>query len=286
MKKTLALMAITACCAVPALAAPGSVAPESGTLYTSGTQTTTEGVALGKDMTFGSLSSSVIPGDSIPYGGNFYASSYTISLWLDSSSLSTGSQTALFGYFGSRPTDSYGANSLYLAADGKLGMGDGALTTSTGAFSQSRGDLSESAISLTGGLLNIALSVTGGNGNQAVDVYVNGDFFDSLSYNGNMNGNQSSVTSWINPNLTWGEIQWTNEALAEDRIAGFAGQTPVARKYNDRIITRHDITLRAFSATRRAYALNVETMKNHAARMEDLKHMICMTPTEKKIVLK
>ena len=69
-------------------------------------------------------------------------------------------------------------------------------------------------------------------------------------------------------------------------IAGFAGQTPVARKYNDRIITRHDITLRAFSATRRAYALNVETMKNHAARMEDLKHMICMTPTEKKIVLK
>ena len=53
-------------------------------------------------------------------------------------------------------------------------------------------------------------------------------------------------------------------------IAGFAGQTPVARKYNDRIITRHDITLRAFSA----------------ARMEDLKHMICMTPTEKKIVLK
>ena len=29
-------------------------------------------------------------------------------------------------------------------------------------------------------------------------------------------------------------------------IAGFAGQTPVARKYNDRINTRHDITLRAF----------------------------------------
>lgn len=220
-------MAITACCAVPALAAPGSVAPESGTLYTSGTQTTTEGVALGKDMTFGSLSSSVIPGGSIPYGGNFYASSYTISLWLDSSSLSTGSQTALFGYFGSRPTGSDGANSLYLAADGKLGMGVGTLTTSTGAFSQSqsqlRGDLSESAISLTGGLLNITLSVTGGSGNQAVDVYVNGDFFDSLSYNGNMNGNQSSVTSWINPNLTWGEIQWTNEALAADRIAGFAG---------------------------------------------------------------
>ncbi|MFR1411793.1 MAG: hypothetical protein ACLSUW_05540 [Akkermansia sp.] len=54
---------------------------------------------------------------------------------------------------------------------------------------------------MTGGLLNITLSVTGGNGNQAVNVYVNGDFFDSLSYNGNMNGNQSSVTSWINPTL-------------------------------------------------------------------------------------
>ena len=75
-------------------------------------------------------------------------------------------------------------------------------------------------------------------------------------------------------------------AIGVGFLAGFAAKTPVARKYNDRIITRHDITLRAFSATRRAYALNVETMKNHAARMEDLKHMICMTPTEKKNVLK
>jgi hypothetical protein len=54
-------------------------------------------------------------------------------------------------------------------------------------------------------------------------------------------------------------------------IAGFAGQTPIARKYDDRIITRHDIVLRAFSATRRAYALSVEAMKNHAAMREDLK---------------
>ena len=55
-------------------------------------------------------------------------------------------------------------------------------------------------------------------------------------------------------------------------IAGFAGQTPVARKYNDRITTRHDISACVpISATRRAYALNVEAMKNHAARMEDLK---------------
>lgn len=91
--------------------------------------------------------------------------------------------------------------------------------------------------------------------------------------------------------LHWGFAALSDDMTDEARdvfanavvyIAGFAGQTPVARKYNDRIITRHDITLRAFSATRRAYALNVETMKNHAARMEDLKHMICMTPTEKK----
>ena len=85
--------------------------------------------------------------------------------------------------------------------------------------------------------------------------------------------------------LHWGFAALSDDMTDEARdvfanavvyIAGFAG----------RIITRHDITLRAFSATRRAYALNVETMKNHAARIEDLKHMICMTPTEKKNVLK
>ena len=54
-------------------------------------------------------------------------------------------------------------------------------------------------------------------------------------------------------------------------IAGFAGQTPIARKYNDRITTRHDIALRAYLATRRAYAQNVEAMKKHVAMMEELK---------------
>lgn len=54
-------------------------------------------------------------------------------------------------------------------------------------------------------------------------------------------------------------------------IAAFAGQTPIARKYNDRIITRHDIALRAFSATRRAYDQDVEAQKGYAAMMEETK---------------
>lgn len=54
-------------------------------------------------------------------------------------------------------------------------------------------------------------------------------------------------------------------------IAGFAGQTPIARKYDDRIITRPDIALRAFSATRRAYDLDVEAQKGYAAMMEETK---------------
>lgn len=216
-------MAITACCAVPALAAPGSVAPESGTLYTSGTQTTTEGVALGKDMTFGSLSSSVIPGGSIPHGGNFFASSYTISLWLDTSSLTERTQTALFGYYGTKVGQNSGANALYLTSDAKLGMGEGNLNTSNGSFTPGREDVSETSVVLNGGLLNVTLSVTGADQSQSVDVYVNGSLFDTLSYNGNMNGDQPSITSWINPNLTWGEIKWTNEKLGAEQIAGFAG---------------------------------------------------------------
>lgn len=216
-------MAIAVCCSVPALADPGSVAPESGTLYNSGMTTTTEGVALGKDMTFGSLSNSSIPNNSIPYGGNFYASSYTISLWLDTSSLTEGTQTALFGYYGTNAAQNYGANALYLTSDAKLGMGDGNLNTSNGSFTQNRGDVSETSVVLNGGLLNVTLSVTGADQSQSVDVYVNGSLFDTLSYNGNMNGNRNPITSWINPDLTWGEVKWTDETLGAEQIAGFAG---------------------------------------------------------------
>ncbi len=216
-------MVIAACCSVPALAGLGSVAPESGTLYNSGTMTTTEGVALGKEMTFGSLSSSAIPAGSIPYGANFYASSYTISLWLDTSSLTQEAQNALFGYYGYNANQSYGANALYLTSDAKLGMGDGNLNTSTGSFSQNRGDVSEASVVLGGGLLNVTLAVTGADQSQSVDVYVNGSLLDTLSYNGNMNGDRSDIQSWINPNLTWGEIQWTDTKLSAEQIAGFAG---------------------------------------------------------------
>lgn len=216
-------MVIAACCSVPALAGPGSVAPESGTLYNSGMMTTTEGVALGKDMTFGNLSNTAIPEGAIPWGGNLYASNYTISLWLDASSLTEGNQTTLFGYYGATPHGNFGANALYLTSDAKLAMGDGLLVTSTGSFTINRGDVCETSVVLNEDLLNVTLSVTGTNNLQTVDVYVNGSLLDTLSYNGNMNGSQNPMGSWINPNLTWGEVKWTNEKLGAEQIAGFAG---------------------------------------------------------------
>ena len=161
-------MAIAACCSVPALASPGSLEPSAGTSYAAGTATTTEGIALGKDMTFGSLSQSALPGGFIPYGGNFYASNYTISLWLDASSLTEGTQTTLFGYYGTNAGQSYGTNALYLTSDAKFGMGDGNLNTSTGSFSQNRGDVSETPVVLEGGLLNVTLAVTGANQSQSM----------------------------------------------------------------------------------------------------------------------
>ena len=174
-------------------------------------------------MTFGSLSQSALPSSFIPYGGNFYASNYTISLWLNTSSLTEGTQTTLFGYYGTSAGQSYGANALYLTSNAKLGMGDGNLNTSTGSFSQNRGDVSETSVVLEGGFLNVTLAVTGANQSQSVEVYVNGSLLDTLSYNGNMNGNRTDIQGWINPNLTWGEIQWTDTKLSAEQIAGFAG---------------------------------------------------------------
>ena len=48
------------------------------------------------------------------------------------------------------------------------------------------------------------------------DTQEEGDWF-------NMNGNANPISSWINPNLTWGEVKWTNEKLGAEQIAGFAG---------------------------------------------------------------
>ncbi len=65
--------------------------------------------------------------------------------------------------------------------------------------------------------------------------------------------------------LHWGFAASPDDMTAEARdvfanaivyIAGFAGQTPIARKYDDRIITRHDIALFAFNATRKCYELS------------------------------
>ena len=58
-----------------------------------------------------------------------------------------------------------------------------------------------------------------------VEVFLTllGSLLDTLSYNGNMNGNADPISSWINPNLTWGEVKWTNEKLGAEQIAGFAG---------------------------------------------------------------
>lgn len=229
MKKTLALMVITVFCSAAgsAVGATSPVTPSSGTSHSSGAATTTEGVALGKDMVFGTLNGGALGNGAIPHGGNLYAGNYTLSLWLDPSGVVLpGSNTTLFGYYGASAGGDLGANGLYLSSEGKLGMGAGKLVTGTGVFTltgqAARKDITDQAISLSGGLLNITLSVKGANGKQQVAVYINGALFDNLSYNGNMNGSQNTLGSWINPDLTWGEVSWTDSALEADQIAGFA----------------------------------------------------------------
>lgn len=78
--------------------------------------------------------------------------------------------------------------------------------------------------------------------------------------------------------LHWGFAASPDDMTVEARdvfanaivyIAGFAGQTPIARKYDDRIITRHDIALLAFNATRQCYEYQTHAQENFNKLMQE-----------------
>ncbi len=218
-------MAVAAFCAAPAFSAT-IIPTENTTTVAAGT--TLGGITLNDDMDFGKLTSSSL-GSFVPVGGNFCAGDYSISLWLDTTSLNTGSATTLFGYLSTKPNSAYGANALVWNADGKLMMADGNLNTSTGAFNSNRGDTSENALSV-GDKINITLSSVGASGDngQNVSVYVNGSLFDTLVYNGNMNNSTSGyLGTWINTDLVWGTIQTNEGALDASQIADFINPAPI-----------------------------------------------------------
>lgn len=231
MKKILLTIALTGL-SVPLFA--NTATPTSGTTYPAGTPTTTPTVVTANSMTFGNFASNTALGTgAIPIGGNFYASDYSLSIWLNTSSIT--STTTLFGYYGTDPNGGggYGANALVLNTDGTLTLGDGKLDTSTGAFTNQRGSTSAGTIALggvSGGLVNLTLSVVGADGSQTATIYYNGNQLETLSsYNGNMNGSvsQPNMNSYLNPNLIYGTVLTQDGTLTAGQVAGFAGLAAV-----------------------------------------------------------
>lgn len=159
-------------------------------------------------------------------GGNFFASDYTISLWLTTAQLST--DKVLFIYSGSTASNDYGYNGYTWNAESKtITVGRGNYTAGNHSISyQDRQDSNALTISDTDELVNLTFAVSGSNGSQVVTIWQNGEEIQTLSsYNGNMNnGNEKTkMILSFDTNTTYGDIAITNEKLTTaEQIASLA----------------------------------------------------------------
>lgn len=205
---------------------------DGGASYAAGT--TVGELTLEEVMTTGSPSShsdilSGASGTNIT-GGNFYAGDYTLSLWLDASSLSPSGESVLFAYSGGSFSGSLRTNAIaWNGADNTLKLGRGSLNT--GTLAMSWGDsVTSSPLTLLDGLNNITIAVgsvtTGANNETSATVWLNGVNVGSLaSYNSKMNGGNANtqMSYLVNPNLTYGNVLLTNRKLeTSTEIATFA----------------------------------------------------------------
>lgn len=150
-------------------------------------------------------------------GGNFFASDYTLSIWVTKESLS--SNQCLFTYGGSSPTGSYGANGICWNADAHtITMGRGEAQSNYTAFNYKDSAVSSDLSTYLGegDLVNLTFSVDGKDGNsstgQNVDIYVNGVNAGHIQYNGSMNSS-AAMKYYVTTTATYGDISITNERL-------------------------------------------------------------------------
>lgn len=167
-------------------------------------------------------------------GGGFHAGNYTVSMWLDSSSLTSVTDTKmLFAYSGaySGVTNPAYNGVVWNGADKTLSIGRGTFTASNMSFVFWNSDY-RTTQSITLGnseLVNITLAVQGANQSQIASVYVNGTLIQTLdSYNGNMNnGTESTVmrTYLNNSNFSYGEVTLANELKDAQGVVAMMGLT-------------------------------------------------------------
>ena len=163
-----------------------SLADTGSVEFTGGTNTYAEGESFGKlslleDMTTGKGSGAQVitfnPGVEIKStSGNNSAGDHTVSIWVETASLS--SDQVLFAYYG--PNSSNGVAYVWDADTQTISMGRGSWTDSTFSFAKSGGNQTVTTKSLgenlSEGLTNITLAVSRLNsyGHQQADVWMNG----------------------------------------------------------------------------------------------------------------
>lgn len=205
----------------------GGVSYEAGT--TVGELTLEEVMTTGSPSSYSNIRSGA-SGTNIT-GGNFYAGDYTLSLWLDASSLSPTGESVLFAYSGGTFSGSPYSNAIaWNGADNTLKLGRGSLNTDTLAMSWNNNFVTSSPLTLLDGLNNITIavgSVTTSAGNEtSATVWLNGVNVGSLaSYDARMNGGDADteMSYLVNPNLTYGNVLLTNMKLeTSTEIATFA----------------------------------------------------------------
>lgn len=217
----------------------GSNDYEAGTRY--GKLTLTEDMTTGSNTN--SLSSitfspavDIISSNSVD--NRYFAGDYTVSLWVETASLS--SDQVLFGYCGSWSANDTGYNGVTWDADSQaLTIGRGQWVSASNTFtylgsgnSSTTGSLS-SYLSTGTGLTNITLAVKVTDtswGHQRADVWVNGTKVQQLaSYYGDMKtttANWKGVQYFVENGTKYGTISITNEYLTTaEGIASLAGAT-------------------------------------------------------------
>lgn len=185
------------------------------------------------DMTTGSYSSLGINFDpNVNIKSNwtwFSAGDYTVSIWVDSSSLS--SDQILFGYCGSWSSNAVGYNGLTWNAEDKtltLGKGEWKADAKTFTYNDSNYSTSGNLASyITEGMTNITLAVSSAtNGKMTADLWLNGNKIQTLAtYAGDMQNSSAQMKYFVGKNgATFGTISLTNERLTEaSAIATLAG---------------------------------------------------------------
>ena len=167
-------------------------------------------------------------------GGRYFADDYTVSLWVETASLS--SNQVLFGYCCSWSSNTTGYNGLtWNATDKTLTVGRGEWKDAENKFNYQGGDNQSTTTSLesylSGKLTNITLAVQNvlaDWGHQQVDVWINGQKVETLNrYFGDMTtteDNYKGIQYFVEQGAKYGTISITNEYLTTaESIASLAG---------------------------------------------------------------